>query len=574
VSEATETSGAPQARGSADRYTARLTSLKRARSSYDAHWKDLADFLMPRAPRFSPASDANRAGTKRSEKILRDDAGQALEIGTKGLMSGATPPTRDWFGMATPDPDLNEWHPVKLWLEIVDDRIEWILHKSNSYNSLFGLHEGNFGFGTACMLVEEEPRQVIRTYLSPIGSFYLAAGPGLVIDTLYRECAFRVEQLVRRFGKANCSLSVQSMFNGGNLDAVVPVVHAVQPRLDRSPSKMDRLNMAWTSCYFEQGGGDGGKLLGESGFNEFPAMPARWTVIGEDAYGSNCPGMRALGDIKSLQQLERRALNIAAKMADPSVVVPSELENKPGKVNLLPGGATYVDTTGAGKRVYPVHEIDARALEVIEVKAGQTSERIYRHFFADLFRMISQLEQEGEKATAAEIYAKIEEKAQQLGPVLHRLENETLAPFIDRIFNVGMRRGLFPPPPRELQGMELKVEFKSILHQAQGAGAATGIVNVSAWALQFAEAKPEVLDKIDTDQMVDELARVHGVPASCIVADEKVQEIRQARAQQQQAMQAAEMAKAAQAGSVAAKNLSETDLAQDSALSRLMGEVA
>ena len=54
-----------------------------------------------------------------------------------------------------------------------------------------------------------------------------------------------------------------------------------------------------------------------------------------------------------------------------------------------------------------------------------------------------------------------------LGPVLERLHNEMLSPKIDLTFQRIMDAGLLPPPPKELQDSELKVEFVSTLAQAQ-----------------------------------------------------------------------------------------------------------
>ena len=60
-----------------------------------------------------------------------------------------------------------------------------------------------------------------------------------------------------------------------------------------------------------------------------------------------------------------------------------------------------------------------------------------------------------------------DEKMLQIGPVLDRLNDELLDPAIDRIFNIMMRRGMLPPPPDELQGQPLRVEYTSVMAQAQ-----------------------------------------------------------------------------------------------------------
>ena len=61
--------------------------------------------------------------------------------------------------------------------------------------------------------------------------------------------------------------------------------------------------------------------------------------------------------------------------------------------------------------------------------------------------------------------------------------------------------------------------------------------------LPLVQASPEALDKIDADQMVDELAQRMGVPSSVIRSDEQVAEIRRRRAEEAESARRAEEAK-------------------------------
>jgi hypothetical protein len=86
-------------------------------------------------------------------------------------------------------------------------------------------------------------------------------------------------------------------------------------------------------------------------------------------------------------------------------------------------------------------------------------------FFSDLFNLFSTINTRSMPVEA--VAAMQDEKLLQLGPVLERLNDEFLDPFVDRTFNIMARRNLFPEPPEELQGTPLKVEYVSILAQAQ-----------------------------------------------------------------------------------------------------------
>ena len=144
-----------------------------------------------------------------------------------------------------------------------------------------------------------------------------------------------------------------------------------------------------------------------------------------------------------------------------------------------------------------------------------------------------------------------EEKMMMLGPVLERLHNELLDPLVESTFAQMVAAGIVPPPPPEMQGVDLNVEFVSMLAQAQRAIATNGIDRYVANLGQIAAFKPDVLDKFDSDHWADEYADMLGVDPRMVVSNDKVALIRNHRAQQQQAMQ--QTAQAEQAASAMQK---------------------
>jgi hypothetical protein len=126
-----------------------------------------------------------------------------------------------------------------------------------------------------------------------------------------------------------------------------------------------------------------------------------------------------------------------------------------------------------------------------------------------------------------------------LGPVLERLHNELLAPLVDITFDRLSEAGVLPPPPPEIAGQELKIEFISVLAQAQRAVAVNGMERLLTTAMSLAPAKPDVLDKINFDQVIDDMGEAFGVNPALVVPDGQVAEIRAARAQAAQAQASA-----------------------------------
>ena len=91
----------------------------------------------------------------------------------------------------------------------------------------------------------------------------------------------------------------------------------------------------------------------------------------------------------------------------------------------------------------------------------------------------------------------------------------------------------------------------------------------------LAQAKPETLDKIDADKIVDEVCRVYPGAAAFIKDLKEVTAIREARDRKQQEMvanqQLTEMMKNAGAN---AKNLSQAPVGHGNALEAIMGGLA
>jgi len=191
--------------------------------------------------------------------------------------------------------------------------------------------------------------------------------------------------------------------------------------------------------------------------------------------------------------------------------------------------------------------------------------------------MISQMD---DVRTATEINARREEKMAMLGPVVERVDYEGLDPIIERVFGIMLRQSmpiwagivegepLLPEPPEEIGNTVVEADYISILAQAQKASAVTGLERIASTIGNLSAAFPEVRDKFDADQWVDEYGEAIGVVPTVIRGDEEVAAIREQRAQHQQA---AEAQQALANGVQAAKLLSETQITGDNALGQILG---
>jgi hypothetical protein len=212
-------------------------------------------------------------------------------------------------------------------------------------------------------------------------------------------------------------------------------------------------------------------------------------------------------------------------------------------VESLPGGISYYDGQTAG--IKTAFEVNLN-LQHLVMDIQDVRERVRGGFYADLFLMLANATDT--RMTATEVAERHEEKLLMLGPVLERLHNELLDPMIDMTFTRMLEAGLVPTPPQELQGMELNVEFVSMLAQAQRAIGTNSVDRYVANLGQVAQFKPDVLDKFDSDAWADAYSDMLGVDPKLIVPSDKVALLREARGK----------AEAARAQMEAAKTMSES----------------
>jgi hypothetical protein len=510
-----------------------------------AHWQDISIHLLPRSGRFF-VQDRDR-GQPRHNAIYDSTGTRALRTLAAGMMSGMTSPARPWFRLATADPDLNKHGPTKIWLNQVTMLMRDVFTRSNTYRAFHSMYEELGAFGTSSSILLPDFDKVVHHYPLTVGEFCIATDHRGYVNTLYREFQKTVHEIVGEYGYDNCSTSVKSLYDRGSLDQWVTLVHAIEPRADRDPSMRDAKNMAWRSITFEQGG-DPRKFLRESGFTRFPALCPRWATSGGDIYG-NSPGMEALGDIKQLKHEQLRKGEAIDQMVRPALQAPTSLKSQ--DVNRLPGEVTFADTPGGGSAIKALVDIRIELPALLE-DISDVRGRIRGTFYADMFLMLAN--QQDSRMTATEVAERHEEKLLMLGPVLERLHDEMLNPAIEITFERMMAAGIVPPPPPDLHGQSINVEFVSMLAQAQQAVGTNSVDRFVATLGSVAQYKPGVLDKLDEDKWADAYADMLGVDPELIVPSDKVALIRKARADAQAQQQQAE---AMPAAAQTAKNASQ-----------------
>ena len=553
-------------------------SLVLERTSFEPVWSDCGRYILPKRPRFF-VSESNR-GERKDEAIIDSTATLAHRTLRSGMMSGITSPARPWFRLTTRDPQLAESSEVKNFLDQVTAIMRSIFLKSNFYNSLPIIY-GDLGvFGTAALFIEESMDDVLITQPFAIGSYYISTNEKLKVDVFHREFRMSVRNIITKFGFKEVqgkgeiqwdrfSSRIKEMYDRGDIEQYITVCHTIMPNHEHNPLSKNVNNKKYISAYYELGTGikqssnyldsiDEDKYLSLSGYDLFPVLCPRWEVNGEDVYSTSWPGLDCLGDIKQLQLGEKKILTAINKIVDPPLKGSSSLRAQ--KVGILPGDISY-DDQGT---LSPIYQIDSRIME-LENKQNQVRHRIQKGFYEDLFLMLDNLNDR--QRTATEIAERHEEKLLALGPVLEQLNQDLLDPLIEITFSYMYKQGKLPDIPEALQGQDLKVEYISIMAQAQKLAGLGSIDRFSQYVYGLAQVYPDAILKINPDKMINHYAEITGIPNEILRTDDEVEMLRQ---QQQQAQSQQMQAQNLKDMTTGVKNLSASKLGENSALDQLL----
>lgn len=555
----------------AQRVSAKGEQLKQDRDSkWLPKWKNQRDYLSPSEGQFE--GDEANDGKRRDQKMNNKRPIRSAQTLAAGMASGMASQARPWFNLEAPT-GVPRNSNVLRWLFEVQESMRNVLAKSNLYNILPQLFHSQGVYGTGCMAAMPDEQDVVRFYHYPIGTYALDTSARGVVDTFYREYTMTARQMLQQFGKDSLEPKTLQMAEKGSLLAIT-VCHLIEPNPDADMTRADNLSMPWRSTYWQKGSNNG-MVLRQSGFQTFPIMAPRWDVNGVNVYGSG-PGDVALGKSRELQLLEADKLRIVQQLARPAVTAPLSMRGM--AANLVPGGTVWVPDQLVGQAFQPSYVPDPSALPNVRAEIDQCERAVAEAYFEDLFLLISQADGQ---MTATEVIQRKEEKMLMLGPVVERNNDELFDPLMDQVFQImveqstprwmGLMPGvpLIPPPPEELAGVPLTVEYISILAQAQKAIAAGTIErSLQFTGLMIQSGFPEAADSINPDAMQAAYYAAIGAPPTILRDAEQVAGIRQARAEQQQQQIMAEQGMAMAQG---AKTLAETPTEGDTALTAMLG---
>lgn len=552
----------------------RAKSLMATRKGIDPIVSEISSLAQPARSRFMPVQGRRNPAKTRAHRLYDGHGIRAARVLTSGSMSGMSSPSRPWFKTKVADDALMKFFAVKQWFSAVDRIMMSFIASTNLYRA-FKAGYGELGlFATEAAILDEHWQKGLVAHSLIFGEYWIDQSDTLEPDTLLRYAPMSVRTVVARFVADRfdsqvlhwdrVSPSIKTSWDNSRYDEAIDILHLIEPNPAYDPQRFDAAGKPWRSVYWEPGRDSSKSVLQANGREEQPFWSARWDAQSGDAWGIDSPGWVALPDLRALQAQAKRKGDATDMTVFPPMMGPGTV-----KLKMAPKAFTAVPAADQ-VTVKPVYQPDYRSIEVIGRDVIDAREAIDDAFFVDLFMAITEMDGV-QPRNNEEIFSRNEEKLAQLGPVVENVNTEKLGVTIDRVFGICMRRGMFPPAPEELQGMEIVVEYVSILAQAQRAIGLTIMERSLGFVGNLSATFTDIADNIDGDAVFMDYWERSGAPMEAVRDPQERDRIRAGRAQQLAAKQAQETMPAVESGAKAAELLSQTDVRGRPVLDTLFG---
>lgn len=487
--------------------------LKGDRSTWDSHWRDVAEFIIPNK---DAINGYRTPGEKKFNDLFDGTAVHSNELLASALHGMLTNPTTPWFGLTTGDSALDRDDEVRKWLQ---DSSRAMLNVMNNSNFQTEIHESYLdlgSLGTCSLLIDEDDIDVVRFLSIPIYQGYIDENYKGQVSTFVRCFQKPMKDIMDEFG--------QDVFVLNNKEGLMKdlhreheIIHVVTENKDYNPYKLEVKNKKYSSVYVLK---EKKMVLKEEGFNTFPMAVARWTKISGEKYGRS-PGMKALPDIKMINQMMKVTIRAAQKVVDPPLQVP---DDGVATVRTTPGSISYY-RAGTTDRIEPL--VTGANINISMEIMEDVRTRIRSAFFIDQLQL-----REGPQMTATEVQQRTEEQLRLLGPILGRQHNELLKPLVDRVFEICLKRNVLPKIPAKLNKLKkIDVQYSSMIARAQKTAELESFNRMIGLCSPLFQLDPTTQDNLNTDNAFDYIASTLSLPYEIIRSKIDVKKLRDGRAE-------------------------------------------
>jgi len=523
----------------------RFQSAKGARSQLNEVFEEIAEVLSPERVGFTTSN----IGNARSAKIYDTAplvAKRALVNAISGMLRPKSTKGGKWFDIVPEDEDLLKDPEVKAWVEAAEDTLWKHMYNPDSrFISALGEIDDDlvtFGTGFGFVSIRPDMRGLYYKAFHPKQCYLEVDGLNEVSGVYVREM-LTPSQAAEMFGVDNLGAKTKERLRDGSKhkrEEKSEFVWWVSRRHEFDPASKSNLDMPYISLVIDV---DSEHEVEETGYMDLPFVIPRWSTMSRDnnGYGRG-PGLMALPDVLTLNQMGKTMLRALHRAVDPPWLLPSDsMVNAP---QLRPGGVSYYDAKairnlGMSK---PFQQMDSTA----NIPWGLDAQAKAREgIMAVFFKNILNLPVDAPQMTATEVLERRESFVREIGSVFGSLESSYTNPLVERSFNILLRKGAFGPPeaiPEALQGSEVQFRFASPVEKAKRQIEEAGVGTAMDRILQIGQVRPEILERFDFDAYGKFIADSNDFPLELMKTDADLQAAQEQQAQQQQMQQQMQIA--------------------------------
>lgn len=522
-------------------------SLDAMRLTQESIWDELARICFPRHKSIlAKHSGDSQPDRGRIAENFDGTAMRACNTLATGQAARITPMGARWFILRPPS-RLQGMRAAENWFARCTEILTAKLASSNFYNRAFECYQSRGAFGISALECTSGANgRGLHFRALPIASYAIAENSLDEVDTIFRTYQRTPAQLAEQFGLEKLAGDVRKKFEDASSrhKATETIIHAIMPRRDRDPRKVDALNKPVASIHIHKATES---ILLESGFDSMPIAVSRWQTNSLSPYGW-APADYALPEAAQANFQEQMLDVLAETAAFPRVLYPAGMKDE---IAFEAMGLTSFDPA-AGENAHPREWLTGGRYDIGKDRAQDKRRAIEEAFFVQLFTAISQL---SPTATATQVQAIVGESREMFHPIYSNMVREFHTPILRRAFSLLMLQGEMPePPPAVIESDDLgafiadpEVEYVSVMAMALEQSQLSKFNDLITIMAPLSAQDPTWLQTLNPEIITPHFVRLQGLPANFNRTDEQLEEIAQAQQAQAQAAQAAQAAQSVKA---------------------------
>lgn len=373
----------------------------------------------------------------------------------------------------------------------------------------------------------------------------IAEGADGLIDTVYQERERTVRQVVQEYGIDDVAEPTKVLYNAGQLEEKVMVLHAIEPRTETPVSFGNRF-LPVASIHIDM---QGMKTMKESGFYEMPIFITRFTKTMGEVYGRSL-AFEAMPDILELNYKRETGIVADEVMLRPPMAFYHDGSLGGGSLDVSAGAVNVFNTNGrTGQMNQKIFEqlVTVGDIEPTYKRMEVLEQSIEAQFMVDKMTDLGN----DSRMTLGETNIRNDMRGQALGLIYSRQILELFTRIVTFVFNVMWRRNLLGISAQMAQEGDLvipgpvqalidsgrtayKIVFISPAARIMRNEELKGILQTVQSATEMSEGGyPQAWDVCDGDESLRRIQDLTGGPSAIIRDADAIAQIRQQRDQMQ-----------------------------------------